>query len=59
MDLEKYPNSLDVKHIKEILGIGQRQVNELLNDPPFHVVRVGKKFVVSKHIFFRWFMGLS
>lgn len=40
---EELPIILDSKDIQEILNIGRRQTNELLNNPPFHVERVGKR----------------
>lgn len=50
---------LEPHHIQEILQIGSRATYELLNDPPFHVNRVGKNRMikVSKDTFFGWLEG--
>lgn len=52
------PEALNPIHIKEILGIGRKQVYELLADPPFHVVKIGRNYKVSKKTFFEWFDGV-
>lgn len=51
------PEVCTPKHIQSFLGIGQRQAYEFLNDPPFHVVRVGRRILVSRDVFLRWFEG--
>lgn len=57
--LDDYPDVLEPKHIKEILGIGEKQTYELLNQepPPFHYVRVGRRIKIAKPTFEKWFMG--
>lgn len=57
LNRENYPESLDPKNIQEILGIGRRQTYELLADPPFRVIKLGRKYVIPKHTFFNWFEG--
>ena len=55
---DRYPETLGVKEIKEITGLGDRAVYELLgNKPPFRVIKLGNKFLVPKHVFFNWFEG--
>lgn len=54
---EDLPETLEPKHIKQILDIGRRQTYELLENPPFHVVRVGRLYKVSKRVFFNWLDG--
>ena len=54
---DELPDALDPKHIQQILNIGRRQTYELLENPPFHVVRVGRLYKVSKRAFFEWFDG--
>lgn len=56
---EELPEALDPKHIQDILGIGRRQLYEMLGaeKPPFHVVKVGRLYKVSKKTFFNWFDG--
>lgn len=54
---EDLPQTLETKHIQQILGIGQRQAYELMKNPPFHFVTVGKLRKVSKEVFYRWFEG--
>jgi hypothetical protein len=56
---EDYPVVLDPVHIQEILGIGRRQTYELLQNPPFHVVRLGRRGIikVSSEAFWNWLEG--
>jgi hypothetical protein len=54
---EKLPEALTSDHVQQILGIGRRQTYELLNDPPFHAVKIGKLYKISKKAFFKWFDG--
>lgn len=53
---EDLPMVLDPKHIQQIMGMGRRQTYEFLNDPPFHVQRIGKRGLikVSREVFFGW-----
>ncbi|GIN93150.1 hypothetical protein J22TS1_42010 [Siminovitchia terrae] len=55
--VKELPEALEPKHIQQILGIGGRQTYELLDDAPFHVVRVGRLYKISKKAFFEWFDG--
>lgn len=48
---------LNVSEIQMILNIGRRQAYELVNSGQFHVVRVGKRIIVSKDVFFNWLVG--
>lgn len=54
---EDLPEALTPEHIQKLLGIGRRQTYELLSDPPFHVVKVGRLYKISKKAFFNWFDG--
>ena len=58
---DDYPEVMDPKHIKEILNIGEKQTYELLNQepPPFHFVKVGRRYKISKEVFKSWFYGTS
>lgn len=51
------PEVLTPKDVQEILGIGRRQTYELLADPPFHVVRIGRLFKIPKDPFYKWLNG--
>ncbi|MFD2640049.1 helix-turn-helix domain-containing protein [Piscibacillus salipiscarius] len=51
---DELPLVLDVKDIKNILGIGINQTYELINSNQFHYVKVGKRIKVSKNEFFKW-----
>lgn len=53
------PMTLNPQDIQSILGIGRRQVYELLNqDPkPFHHVRVGRLIKIPRDNFLEWFLG--
>jgi hypothetical protein len=48
------PQTLETKHIQQILGIGSRQAYEIMKRPPFHFVTVGKIRKVSKDVFRKW-----
>ncbi|MFD1389135.1 DNA-binding protein [Oceanobacillus oncorhynchi subsp. oncorhynchi] len=48
---------LNPKDIMEILDIGRRQTYELLENPPFRVVRVGRLIKISKKSFYNWLDG--
>lgn len=56
-DYDSLPDSLEVRHIQQILGCGRKQAYELANSNAFHVVRVGTKIKVSKRVFFEWYEG--
>nr|WP_276531737.1 helix-turn-helix domain-containing protein [Brevibacillus invocatus] len=51
------PEVLEVKDIKGFLGIGINQAYELCNSGKFHVVRVGRRIMVSKQVFLNWLEG--
>ncbi|CAM3734621.1 hypothetical protein GCM10009865_14370 [Aeromicrobium ponti] len=54
---DQLPEALSPRHIQEILGIGKKQTYEMMENPPFHVVKVGRLYKISKKAFFRWFDG--
>jgi len=55
---DQLPLSLEPKHIRTILDIGERQVYEFLNNnPPFVVHRVGRTLKIPREKFFDWFEG--
>lgn len=54
---EDLPEALEPKHVQLILGIGRSQTYELFNKPPFHVVKIGRIYKVSKVTFFKWLDG--
>jgi hypothetical protein len=56
---ELLPPVLSPADIQKFLGIGQRQVYELLNSAAFHVVKVGRRMVVSRVVFIEWLEGRS
>lgn len=55
--LESYPDVLDVRDIKQIMNIGQRQAYELCNSGQFHVARAGTRIKVAKSVFLNWLEG--
>ncbi|PJN87701.1 DNA-binding protein [Bacillus sp. mrc49] len=57
LDRDSLPEALEPKHVQEILGIGRSQTYELFNNPPFHVVKIGRIYKVSKITFFKWLDG--
>jgi Helix-turn-helix domain len=54
---EDLPDVMSVKDVQQFLGIGRRQSYEMIENPPFHVVRVGKIYKISKISFLRWLDG--
>lgn len=54
---DNLPEALTPSHIQRILGIGRRQTYELMENPPFHVVKVGRLYKISKKSFFNWLDG--
>nr|WP_238652334.1 helix-turn-helix domain-containing protein [Paenibacillus piscarius] len=51
------PPVLSPTDIRNFLGIGQRQVYELLNSKVFHLTRVGRRMFVSRAMFIEWLEG--
>jgi hypothetical protein len=56
---EELPEVMTVKDVRKFLEIGRRQSYLLMENPPFHVVRVGRLFRISKVSFLRWLDGDS
>jgi Helix-turn-helix domain len=56
---EELPDVMTVKHVQSFLGIGRRQSYELIANPPFNVVRIGKLYKISKVSFLSWLDGDS
>jgi hypothetical protein len=54
---DDYPSILHPEDIQQILRMGRRKTYEFLNNPPFHVKRVGKLIKVSKEVFINWLEG--
>ncbi|WP_337970110.1 DNA-binding protein [Virgibacillus salexigens] len=48
---------LDPKDIQTALGIGRRQTYELLESPPFHVLKIGRLYKIPKKSFYNWLNG--
>nr|WP_197217063.1 helix-turn-helix domain-containing protein [Cytobacillus firmus] len=51
------PEVLEVKDLQDFLGIGRSQAYKLVKSNSFHTVRVGKRILVSKKSFLKWFEG--
>jgi Helix-turn-helix domain len=51
------PEVLTPKHIQSILGLSKRGTYDLMENPPFHVARVGRLYKISKQVFFNWLEG--
>ncbi|WGG47705.1 helix-turn-helix domain-containing protein [Rossellomorea sp. DA94] len=54
---KELPDVMTVKHVQQFLGIGRRQSYEMMENPPFNVVRIGKIYKISKVSFLRWLDG--
>ncbi|KAF0822488.1 helix-turn-helix domain-containing protein [Cytobacillus firmus] len=54
---EELPEVLTPKLVQDILGISRRRTYDMMENPPFHVVKVGKLFKISKKTFFQWLDG--
>lgn len=48
---------LEVKDVMEMMGICKPKAYEIFNSGEFHVVRVGRKYLVHKEIFEKWLKG--
>ncbi|MGG4200725.1 DNA-binding protein [Peribacillus frigoritolerans] len=57
LNRDNLPEALEPKHVQAILGIGRSQTYELFNKPPFHVIKIGRIYKVSKVTFFKWLDG--
>lgn len=54
MKFEAYPDILEFKHIKEILGYGHVKTVEIVNKPNFPRLKIGRKVQVPKDVFIEW-----
>lgn len=54
---DELPEVLTTKLVQQILQIGKKQTYEMMENPPFHVVRVGRLYKISKKAFFEWLDG--
>jgi hypothetical protein len=57
MNKNELPEVLTPKHIQNILGLSRRGTYDLLENPPFHVARVGRLYKISKQVFYNWLEG--
>jgi excisionase family DNA binding protein len=48
---------LDVRDIMEILKVGRDRAYGILHSKEFHVIRVGRRFLVHKDVFDNWLKG--
>ena len=53
-DFSKYPITLTVNEIAEILRVGRVQAYQLVNQESFPKIRDGKKIIVPKAAFIKW-----
>jgi hypothetical protein len=50
---------LEVKDIMNMMGICKPKVYEILRSNQFHVVNLGRKYMVHKDVFENWLKGES
>jgi excisionase family DNA binding protein len=48
---------LDVKDVMDMMGICKPKVYEIFNKGEFHVVKLGRKYMVHKDVFEKWLKG--
>jgi predicted DNA-binding transcriptional regulator AlpA len=48
---------LDVKDVMDMMGICKPKAYEIFNSGQFHVVKVGRKYMVHKEVFENWLKG--
>ena len=48
---------LDVKNVMEMMGICKPKAYEIFNSGQFHVVKVGRKYMVHEEVFQDWLKG--
>lgn len=51
------PEVLDVSTIQRILSCGKNQAYALVNSGQFHSVKVGKRILVDRDVFYNWLKG--
>lgn len=51
---EDYPLILTAQHISEILVVSKPTAYELMEQPSFPLIRIGRSKRVLKHEFFNW-----
>jgi excisionase family DNA binding protein len=51
---EKYPIVMTAKHVSEILGCSLRIAYEVMEQPDFPLIRIGRHKKVNREAFFRW-----
>jgi len=54
VNVENYPDFLDVKFLTEILPVGKDTLYKVIKQPSFPSLKMGKKIVVEKHDFAEW-----
>ncbi|MDQ0975917.1 DNA topoisomerase IB [Neobacillus niacini] len=50
---------LEVKDIMNLMGICKPKAYEILRSDQFHVVKMGRKYMVHKDVFENWLKGES
>jgi excisionase family DNA binding protein len=50
---------LDVKDVMDMMGISKPKAYEVLNSGQFHVVKMGRKYLVHEEVFQNWLKGES
>ncbi|WP_025910741.1 helix-turn-helix domain-containing protein [Priestia flexa] len=50
----EYPYIMNSQHIREVLGIGQNKVYEVMNRKDFPLIRIGRHKKVQRDAFFKW-----
>lgn len=54
-EYSKYPLSMQVKHVAEIMDLSMMNARELVEQPDFPKHRSGRRVIIPRDAFFKWF----
>lgn len=60
LNMNALADVMEVKDLKNFLGIGINQAYALCHSDAFHVAKIGKKrYLIAKLTFLSWFLGVT